>query len=155
MHRALILVLLAACHACATAGGFHGRGVPVSWSLRTTDSPQGRTTLVCEMNGTNPCVLRRSTVDRTNYASFGLHVFGPPATTFKGSVLVTYLNDPDPRRYKSDVALTSQGKEVHSSLFSRVTTVPGEYSARMFFEETRADLQQPRVHEVSVPVIVE
>jgi hypothetical protein len=155
MRRSLLLLLTTLCHACSPMGGFHGAGVPVTWSLGITGSPQGRTSLVCQMNETRPCVLQRSTEARPNYASFALHVFGPPATTFRGSMLVTYLNDPNPSHYRSDVALTSQGKAVHHSLFSKVTTAPGEYSARIFLEESRDDLPQPRVHELTVPVIVQ
>ena len=107
------------------------------------------------MNQNRPCVLERSTDNRANYASFAIHALGPPATNFKGSMLVTYMNDPNPSHYRSDVAVTSHGKEVRHSLFSKITTTPGEYYARIVLEETRDDLQQPRVHELSVPVIVQ
>ena len=107
------------------------------------------------MGGDKPCLLPLGTEDRPNYASFAIHALGPPTTTFKGSVVVTYLNDPDPRRYRTDVALTSQGKQVHHSLFSKITTTPGEYYARIVLEESRAGLPQPRTHELEVRVVVQ
>jgi hypothetical protein len=67
---------------------------------------------------------------------------------------VGYLLDPDPRHYKSTVELVSNGQDVHQRLFSRVTTVAGEYEVRFRLEETGTHLGTPRVHELSVPVTV-
>jgi len=69
-------------------------------------------------------------------------------------MFVGYLNDPDPTHYKSYVELTSNGQDVHQRVFSRVTTVPGEYEVRVRLEETGAHLATPRVHEVTLPVTV-
>lgn len=88
------------------------------------------------------------------YTSFALHVYGPRPTKFTGSFVIGHLDDPDPRRYKSTVELTSEGREIHSRVFSKVTTVPGEYSVRIMLEESGAALPQPRTHELTVPVIV-
>ena len=68
--------------------------------------------------------------------------------------MIGYLDDPDPRRYKSTVELTSDGREIHTRVFSKITSVPGDYSVRITLEESRADLPQPRTHELGVPVTV-
>jgi hypothetical protein len=98
--------------------------------------------------------LDRSTPERPQYASFTLHLFGPDPTKFTGSFVIGYLDDPDPRRYKSTVELTSAGRDTHQRVFSKVTTVPGDYSVRILLEESRAGLPQPRTHDLTVPVIV-
>jgi hypothetical protein len=69
--------------------------------------------------------------------------------------LLGYLEDPDPRRYKSDVELTSNNQEVHQHNFSRLTTVPGQYSVRIHVEETGPGSPQPRMHDLTIPVIVQ
>ena len=153
MRRIFLLTLVAACSACAP-GRIHGAGAPVSWSVATTESPTGRATIVCEFGQPQPCLLDRSTSERTTYTSFALHLYGPAPTKFTGSFVVGYLGDPDPRRYKSTVELTSAGREIHSRVFSKVTDVPGNYSVRITLEESRADLVQPRTHELTVPVTV-
>lgn len=153
--RPTVLLFIVLCEACATAGGFHGQGAPVSWSISKTDSPKGRTTLVCGAEDPRPCVLERSATGRVKYATFTLHVWGPSPTKFTGSMLISFLDDRDPRRYKSEVELISTGKEVHHNVFSRITTVPARYSVRVQLEETRADLQQPRSHDLEIPVIVQ
>jgi len=96
----------------------------VSWSLGRTYSAQGSTTDVCSSGKPGPCILERSTDERTTYARFSLHVFGPKSTTFRGTVVFSYLNDPDPSRYKTIVNLTSNNQDVHHHTFNRVTTVP-------------------------------
>lgn len=149
----LLIILVIASEACAP-GGFHGAGAPVSWSISITDSPQGRADLVCEFGQPQPCVLERSTPERTIYGSFGLHVYGPAPTKFTGSILIGYLEDPDPRRYKSSVELTSDGREIHQRLFSKVTDVPGEYTVRIHLEESRTDLPERKIHDLTVPVTV-
>jgi hypothetical protein len=68
--------------------------------------------------------------------------------------MIGYLDDPDPRHYKSSVALMSEGREIHQRVFSRVTTVPGDYNVRIQLEESRADLPQSRTHDLTVPVTV-
>ena len=153
MRRLLLIVIVVANHACAS-GGFHVAGAAVTWSIGTTDSPDGRAAVVCEFGQPEPCVLQRSTEERPNYASFALHLYGPAPTKFTGSFVIGYLDDPDPRRYKGTVELTSEGRDTHQRVFSKVTTVPGDYSVRIVLEETRADLPQPRIHDLTVPVTV-
>ena len=153
LRQLLFIVFVVAGQACAT-GGIHGAAAPVSWSLGTTDSPDGRARIVCEFGQPQPCVLDRSTPERPRYASFALHLYGPAPTKFTGSFLIAYLDDPDPRRYKSNVELTSEGRDTHQRVFSKVTTVPGDFSVRILLEESRADLPQPRTHELTVPVTV-
>src|SRR5688572_15702408 len=153
VRRSLFILCAVAASACAPAG-FHGAGAPVSWSIGVTDSPDGRTRPVCEFGQPQPCILERTTPERTNYASFGLHLYGPMPTKFTGSFVIGYLDDPDPRRYKNTVNLTSDGREIHSRVFSKVTSMPGDYSVRITLEESRADLGQPRTHELTVPVTV-
>jgi hypothetical protein len=99
-------------------------------------------------------VLDRSTPDQVRVGTFTLHVLGPSPTKFTGSILVGFLEDPDPRRYKSDVSLTSNGKEIHQSVISRITAMPGNYTVRIQLQEERADLQQPQSHTFTIPVIV-
>lgn len=152
--REILLIMLVAFGSACVPPGLHGAGAPVSWSIATTDSPTGRATIVCEFGQPQPCLLDRSTPERTTYTSFALHVYGPAPTKFAGSFVIGYLDDPDPRRYKSTVELTSDGREIHSRVFSKVTTVPGDYSVRIMLEESRADLPQPRTHELTVPVTV-
>ena len=81
-------------------------------------------------------------------------MWGPAPTKFTGSMFVGYLLDPDPRHYKSAVELTSNGQDVHQRLFSRVTTVPGQYEVRIQLEETGSHLTTPRMHATTVPVTV-
>jgi hypothetical protein len=68
--------------------------------------------------------------------------------------LFGYLEDPDPRRYKSDVDLTSNNQDVHQHNFNRLTTVPGEYSVRVHLEETGPATPQPRPHDLVIAVTV-
>lgn len=152
--RQLSIILFAVAAAVCAPGGFHGAGAPVSWSIATTDSPTGRATTVCEFGQPEPCLLDRSTPEQTRYTSFALHLYGPAPTKFTGSFVIGYLDDPDPRRYKSTVELTSEGRDIHQRVFSKVTDVPGDYSVRIMLEESRADLAQPRTHELTVPVSV-
>jgi len=153
VRQLLLISFIVAGQACAI-GDPHGAGAPVSWSTGATDSPGGRARIVCEFGQPQPCVLDRSTPERPSYASFALHLYGPAPTKFSGSFLVGYLDDPDPRRYKSTVELTSDGREIHQRVFSKVTTVPGNYSVRVLLEEFRADLRQPQTHDLTVPVTV-
>jgi hypothetical protein len=152
--HACALLLLAVLHGCAPVGEMHSGGAPVTWSISTSDSPTGGSTVVCEGVQPQPCVLDRSTGERPSYASFVLHLWGPEPTTFTGSMFVGYLHDPDPTHYKSSVEVTSNGQDVHQRVFSRVTTVPGQYEVRVRLEETGTHLATPRTHEVSVPVTV-
>src|ERR1700752_2552991 len=103
----LLITLVAAGSACAPPG-LHGAGAPVSWSIATTDSPSGRATMVCQSGQPQPCLLDQSTPERTTYSSLALHLYGPAPTKFPGSFVIGYLDDPDPRRYKSTVELTSE-----------------------------------------------
>jgi len=153
MHR-LVLLLICGCYGCATTGPLHGGGQSVFWSLARASSAQGSTTEVCQAEKPTPCVLDRSTPERTSYARFTLHVFGPKATRFRGTLLVSYLEDPDPRRYKSEIDLISNNQEVHQHIFSRVTTVPGQYSVRIQLEETGPASSEPRIHDLVVPVTI-
>ncbi len=139
---------------CAPAGQVHSGGAPVSWSMSSSDSPTARASTKCEGGQPQPCVLDRTTEDQTSYATFVLHVWGPSPTKFTGTMFVGYLLDTDPRHYTSTVALVSNGQDVHQRLFSRVTTVAGEYEVRFRLEETGTHLGTPRVHELSVPVTV-
>jgi hypothetical protein len=140
--------------ACGPVGKVHSGGAPVSWSIGTSDSPTGRSNVVCEGVAPKPCVLQRSTEEKPSYATFVLHVWGPATTEFTGSLYIGYLHDPDPRRYKSNVELTSKGHDVHHRVFSRVTVVPEHYDVRVGLEETGPHLKEPRVHELTIPVIV-
>jgi hypothetical protein len=149
-----VLLLICACYGCATTGPLHGSGESVFWSLSRASSPQGSATEVCQSDKPAPCILERSTPDRTSYARFTLHVFGPKATGFRGSILISYLEDPDPRRYKSDVHLTSNNQEVHQHIFSRVTTMPGQYSVRIHLEETGPASPEPRLHDLVIMVTI-
>ena len=152
-HRSVVL-LVCLCCGCATTGPLHGRGESVSWSMGKADSPRGGTTEVCASAKPGPCILERSTTERAAYARFSIHVFGPKSSTFRGTVLFTYLDDPDPTHYKSDVNLTSDNQEVHQHNFSRVTTNPGGYSVRVHLEETGPASLQPRAHDFMIPVTV-
>lgn len=152
--RQLLIITLAACALACAPPGLHGGGVPVSWSLGTTDSPTGRATLVCEFGQPQPCVLDRSTPERPKFASFALHLYGPAPTKFTGSLVIGYVDDPNPTRYKSSVDLTSEGREIHQRIFSKIATVPGSYNVRIVLQESRDDLPQSRTHELTVPVIV-
>ena len=152
--RYLTLLLISVFLGCATVGQYHGSGESVSWSLARSYSAQGSTTDVCASGKPAPCILERSTDERTTYARFSLHVFGPKATTFQGTVVFSYLNDADPSRYKTVINLTSNNQDVHHHTFSRVTTVPGEYSVRVHLEESGPASAQPRQHELVVPVTV-
>ena len=140
--------------ACGPVGKVHSGGAPVAWSISKSDSPTDSPTTICEGVEPAPCVPDRSTDEKPSYATFVLHVWGPPKTTFTGSLFVGYLHDPDPRHYKSNVELTSNGQDVHHRVFSRVTTVPGHYDVRVRLEETGPHLETPRVHELTIPVIV-
>jgi hypothetical protein len=150
----LCLVAALLQYACGPVGRMHSGGEPVTWSIGSSDSPTGASSLVCEGGESRPCVLSRSTDDRPSYATFTIHLWGPAPTRFVGTMFVGYLQDPDPRRYKSDVDLTSNGQDVHQRVFSRVSSVAGEYEARFHLEETGAHLAAPRVHDVTVPVTV-
>ena len=152
--RGWVLVLTVCSVGCTITPGIHGGGVPVSWSTSTSDSPGGRATVVCEHGKADPCVLERGTTERPRYTTFALHLWGPKQTRFTGSFLVGFLDDPDPRRYKSDVDLTTDGREIHQRVFSKLTTLPGTYHARIRLEETSPGLPQPRTHELTVPVTV-
>ena len=146
-------VIAAVMHqACAPAGRIHSEA-PVSWSISSSDSPTSGPETVCE-SGQSPCALGRTTDARPSYATFVVHVWGPPPTKFTGSVFVGYLLDPDPRHYKSDVELASNGQDVHHRIFSRVTDVPGEYTVRIQLEESGTHLTTPRAHDITVPVTV-
>jgi hypothetical protein len=127
----------------------------VAWSISTSESPRDTGTVVCRSDEATPCILERSTPERVRHTGFSLQVLGPSPTKFTGSFTIGFLEDPDPRRYKSEVELVSSGKEIRQSVFSRVTTVPGEYTVRIHLEETRPDLPQPRVHDLTVPVAVQ
>ena len=140
-------------HGCRPAGRIHS-DAPVSWSIGSSDSPTSRSETVCESGQSRPCVLNRTTETRPSYATFVLHVWGPAPTKFTGSLFVGYLQDPDPRHYKSDVEVTSNGQDVHHRIFSRVTDVPGEYTVRVQLEESGSHLPTPRTHDLTVPVIV-
>jgi hypothetical protein len=140
--------------ACGPVGKVHSGGAPVSWSISRSDSPTDSPTTVCEGVEPQPCALQRSAEDKPSYATFVLHVWGPQTTKFTGSLFVGYLHDPDPLHYKSTVELTSDGHDVHHRIFSRVTTVPGQYEVRARLEETGPHLKQPRVHELTMPVVV-
>jgi hypothetical protein len=153
MRQLLVIAVTFSC-GCATTGPLQEGGEPVSWSISKADSPQGSTETVCEAGEPEPCVLERSTPERPSYARASLHLWGPSPTTFRGSVLIGFLHDPDPRKYKSEVDLTSKGQDVNQHTFSRVTSVPGSYSVRIHLEETIPGLPQPRVHDLTVPVSV-
>src|SRR5262245_27369879 len=101
------LLLSVFCVGCAASGTIRPDGrIPVSWSLGVGDSPEGKTSLVCEFQQQRPCVIPRGTDEKPKYASFTLRVWGPRTTTFIGTLVVTYLNDSDPRHYVSQVKLT-------------------------------------------------
>jgi hypothetical protein len=140
-------------HGCTPAGRIHS-DAPVSWSTSSSESPTSRSETVCEGGQPRPCVLNRTTEARPSYATFVLHVWGPSPTKFTGSVFVGYLLDPDPRHYKSDVELTSNGQDVHHRIFSRVTDEPGQYTVRIQLEESGSHLTTPRTHDLTVPVTV-
>ena len=153
--RAISTVLAVFTVSCASAGGIHPEDhVPLAWSLSVGDSPESRTSLVCASEHQEPCVIPHGTDQQPKYATFMLHAQGPATTKFTGSLVVTYLNDPDPRNYVSQVNLTPNGKEVHHSVFSKITSVPGEYSARANLEETRGG-SPPKAHEFNLPIIVQ
>ncbi len=153
--RFISTVLAVVSIGCAAGGGINPEGhVPVSWSLGITDAPDGKTSIVCEFQQARPCVIPRGTDEKPKYASFRVRVWGPPTTKFTGSLVVTYLSDPDPRHYVSPVNLTSSGKEINYGIFSKITSAPGQYSARGHLEETH-DGAPPRTHEFDVPVTVE
>ncbi len=149
----LALIVAAVHSACAPPGRIHS-DAPVSWSISRSDSPTSGPSTVCESGQPPPCVLDRTTEDRPSYATVVLHVWGPAPTKFTGSMFVGYLLDPDPRHYKSAVELTSKEQDVHQRLFSRVTTVPGQYEVRIQLEETGSHLTTPRMHAITVPVTV-
>jgi hypothetical protein len=147
-------VVAASGPACGPVGKVHSGGAPVAWSISRSDSPTDGPTTVCEGVEPTTCVLDRTTDATPSYATSVLHVWGPQTTAFTGSLFIGYLHDPDPRQYKSNVALTSNGQDVHHRVFSRVTTVPGQYEVRVRLEETGPHLEQPRVHDLTIPVIV-
>jgi hypothetical protein len=148
------LPVLFTCYACMNVGPSHGAGAPVSWSITRSETPQGRSIDVCKSGEQKPCVLERSTPEKTNYSTFVLHVWGPSPTKFTGSYLLGYFEDNDPLHIKRPVELISNGREIHHRTFSSVTRVPGAYSVRVDLTETR-DGQPPRDHNLSVPVIVQ
>src|SRR5688572_10795426 len=137
--------------ACGPVGKVHSGGAPVSWSISRSDSPTGRSTIVCEGVEPRPCVLERST-ENPSYATFVLHVWGPAPTKYTGELFIGYLHDPDPRHYKSTVELISNGQDVHHRVFSRATTVPGDYEVRIRLEETGPHLKMPRLHHLTIPL---
>jgi hypothetical protein len=139
---------------CAGADIHTNGEVAVSWSLGQADAADRPASPVCQLSQPKPCVLELSTPERPKFASFVLHLWGPAPTTFTGWLLATYLNDPDPRQYRNDVNVTSNGKETHHSLFSRVTTAAGQYSVTVHLEETR-DGAPPKLHDFTVPVSVQ
>jgi hypothetical protein len=153
MSRWLVLFAALSQLTCSAAG-LRTVGTPVSWSITRSDSPKGRAIPVCQFGLAEPCVLARTTEERPSYATFVLPVWGPARTRFTGSVVVGYLYDPDPRHYKTAVDLISDGREVHQRLFSRVSTVPGDYTVRIDLVESREG-QPPREHSLVVPVAVQ
>jgi hypothetical protein len=109
--------------------------------------------VVCESSKSSTCVLERSTPDRPRYSSFALHLWGPNPTTFSGSFVIGYFDDPDPTRYKNTVNLVSPGADVHQRVFSKIAEVPGEYSVRLQLKESGPG-GPPRAHDLRVPVVV-
>ena len=138
---------------CAGAGIHAGAQIPVSWSLSQADAPDASASPVCQSSQPQPCVLEHGTDERPKFASFMLHLWGPAPTTFTGYLLATYLNDPDPRQYRSDVNVTSGGKETHHSFFTKVTSTLGQYSVTVNLEET-GEGTPPKHHDFAVPVLV-
>ena len=147
----VVSILLGA--GCAGAGIHAGGQIPVSWSLGQADAADRPASPVCQSTQPQPCVLEHSTDERPTFASFMLHLWGPAPTKFTGYLLATYLNDPDPRQYRNDVNVTSNGKETHHSLFSKVTPIPGRYSVTVHLEQTREDTIS-KLHDFTVPVVV-
>jgi hypothetical protein len=151
---ATLIILPLICISCAAASiNTTGGQIPVSWSLGEADSADGSASRVCEAGDPGPCVLQHGTDQKPKFASFTLNVWGPSPTKFTGYIIATYLNDPDPNHYRSDVDVTSNGKDIHHSLFSKVTPNPGDYSVSIHIEETREGTS-PKVHDITVPVIV-
>jgi len=142
------------CVGCAGADIHTNGEIPVSMSLGQADAPDRPASPVCQSSQPKPCVLEHSTDERPKFASFVLHLWGPAPTKFSGWLLATYLNDPDPRQYRNDVNVTSNGKETHHSLFSKVTTTPGQYSVTVHLEEAREGIP-PKLHDFTVPVTVQ
>ena len=147
-------MLIPLCAGCAGADIHAGGQIPVSWSLGQADAADSPTSPVCQLSEPQPCALEHGTVERPKFASFMLHLWGQAPTKFTGSILVTYLDDPDPRRYRNDVNVTSNGKEIHHSVFNKVTSTPGQYSVSIKLEETREGAP-PKIHEFTVPVAVQ
>lgn len=152
--RRILLSVAVACVACTPQGRPHEPRVPVSWTISSSDSPQGSSTVICESWQSKPCVLERSTPDRPKYSSFVLHLWGPSPTKFTGSFTVEYFDGSESSRYRNTVELTSTAQDVHQRVFSKVTTVPGTYHARIHLDEGGPHLPKPRRHELSVPVTV-
>jgi hypothetical protein len=151
--RRLSFVLLLLCVACAGSDIHTDADIPVSWSLGQADAPDASVSVVCQSSQPEPCVLDHSTDQKPKFASFALHLWGPAPTTFTGYLLATYLNDPDPRHYRSDVNVTSLGKETRHSFFAKVTSTPRQYSVTVHLEETREGAP-PKNHDFTVPVLV-
>jgi hypothetical protein len=148
------LIFIALSVSCASAG-IHPQGdIPVAWSLGQAAAADRPTSSVCQSSQPQSCVLEHSTAERPQFASFMLHLWGPAPTKFTGWLLATYLNDPDPRQYRNDVNVTSNGQETHHSLFSKVTTTPGSYSVTFHLEESREGTA-PKLHDFTVPVAVQ
>jgi hypothetical protein len=154
MRSAWSWVVILLCGGCAGASIHPDGQIPVAWSLGETDAADRPTSPVCQSTRPPPCVLEHSTNEKSKFASFMLHLWGPAPTNFTGYLLATYLNDPDPRQYRSDVNVTSQGKETHHSLFTKVTPTPARYSVTVHLEETREG-SPPKLHEFTVPVLVQ
>jgi hypothetical protein len=148
------LLLIPLSVSCASAGLHPGGDIPVSWSLGQADAADRPTSPVCQSGLPQPCVLEHSTAERPKFASFMLHLWGAAPTKFTGWLLATYLNDPDPRQYRNDVNVTSNGKETHHSLFSKVTATPGQYSVTIHLEES-SEGTAPKLHDFTVPVVVQ
>ena len=139
---------------CASGGGIHTGGqIPVSWSLGQADAADKPTSSVCQSTQSQPCILEHGSLEKPKFASFMLHVWGPSPTKFTGWLVASYINDPDPRQYRGEVNVTSNGKEIHYSFFSKVTSIPGQYSVNVHLEENR-EASAPKLHDFTVPVVV-
>ena len=130
-------------------------GQSVSWLLRVGPQRDGQP-IVCASDRPPPCVIMRGMGEQRIEATVAIFMPGTPNHTFTGEVLVGFVGtDIGPAGHALRVdQRTTPGGSYEAAVVGLVTFKPGTYPIQIRLEETGADLDMPRHHEIDVMVQV-